>query len=109
MAELSLPLSSVLELTVILFQVFGVVALCLCRLLPPASARWANRGRVGFIVALVGLGFAGALCGRLDSEFALFAGGTMTVLFIGMTIGNGSSDTMETAPGPVAGEPNLAS
>ncbi len=40
---------------------------------------------------MVGLGVAGALCGRHDSEFALFAGGTMTVLLIGMIIGNGAA------------------
>ena len=38
-------------------------------------------------LALIG-GFAtGALCGRHASEFALYAGGTMTFLLIGMTTG----------------------
>ena len=45
--------SVVLEATVILFQVFGVAALCLNRLLP--ASRWADRGRIGSIVAVVGL------------------------------------------------------
>ena len=52
-------------------------------------------GGSGSIVALVGLGIAGALCGRHDSEFALFAGGTMTVLLIGMTMGSGPIETTE--------------
>jgi hypothetical protein len=50
---------------------------------------------VGFVVGMVGLGIAGALCGRHDSEFALFAGGTMTLLLIGMTSGGGSIDQGE--------------
>jgi hypothetical protein len=88
------------------FQVSGVAALCLSRLLP--ATRWAERGRVGFVVALVGLGVAGALCGRHDSEFALFAGGTMTLLLIGMTAGGGQADTTATTRGRVTPEPNLA-
>lgn len=87
-----------LEIVVVLFQVFGVLALCLTRLSP--CSRWGARGRVAFVVALLGLGFAGALCGVNDSEFALFAGGTMTFLLIGMTVGNGHID----ATGPVAVE-----
>ena len=90
MAWSNVRLEGILEMIVILFQVCGVVALCLTRLVP--AARWAERGRVVFIIAMVGLGVAGALCGRHDSEFALFAGGTMTALLIGMTIGNGASD-----------------
>ncbi len=90
MAWSNVRLEDGLEMIVILFQVCGVVALCLTRLVP--AARWAERGRVVFIIAMVGLGVAGALCGRHDSEFALFAGGTMTALLIGMTIGNGASD-----------------
>ena len=91
MAWTNVRLEAILELIVILFQVCGVVALCLTRLIP--ATRWAERGRVVFILAMVGLGVAGALCGRHDSEFALFAGGTMTALLIGMTIGNGAADT----------------
>jgi hypothetical protein len=80
-----------LEIAVVLFQVCGVAALCVNRLV--ISGKWPERSRVGFVVALVGLGIAGALCGRQDSEFALFAGGTMTLLLIGMTIGGGSAHT----------------
>ena len=65
-------------------------------------------GKIGFIVALFGLGIAGALCGRHDSEFALFAGGTMTVLLIGMTMGSGSIETTEPAR-RVRGEPSRSS
>ena len=95
-----------LELAVMMFQVFGVAALCLNRLLP--ATRWAERGRVGFIVALFGLGLAGAICGRHDSEFALFAGGTMTFLLIGMTMGSGQADTTVQTHGLVGAEANLA-
>jgi hypothetical protein len=103
----SLRVCAILELTVMLFQIFGVGALCLNRLLP--DTRWAGRGRVGSIVALVGLAIAGSLCGRLASEFALFAGVTMTVLLIGLTTGSaaGRQATSE-APGRMAAEPHLA-
>ncbi len=94
MAWSNVSLSSVLEMVVILFQVCGVVSLCMTRLI--SVARWAERGRVIFVIAMVGLGIAGGLCGREDSEFALFAGGTMTALLIGMTIGNTSSEHTRT-------------
>jgi hypothetical protein len=93
------------ELAVILFQVFGVAGLCLCRLLP--SNRWGNRGRVWFVIALLGLGIAGALCGRHDSEFSLFAGGTMTALLIGMTMGDGQPDPIEPVRVRVVTEPEF--
>jgi len=103
------PLSScdVFEVLVMLFQVCGIMGLCLNRLMPRSTA-WSSRGQAGAIVALVGLGIAGALCGRHDSEFALFAGGTMTVLLIGMTMGNGSIELAEPAAPTVAPEPELA-
>jgi len=99
MVSLNIRADAVLEVLVMLFQVFGVAALCLTRLLP--QTRWADRGRVAFVVALVGLGVAGAICGRHDSEFALFAGGTMTVLLIGMTIGGGASHSTARASATV--------
>ena len=95
-----------LEMSVVLFQVVGVVALCLSRLMP--TTRWAERGRTWFVVALVGLGVAGALCGRHDSEFALFAGVTLTALLIGMTIGSGGADATVTPFRRLAAEANLA-
>jgi len=100
---------ALLELTVLLFQVFGVTALCLNRLLP--QTRWANRGRIGSIVALVGLAVAGALCGQHCSEFALFAGVTMTILLIGMTTGNGHGQNDSTGEPRrlINPEPHLAS
>jgi hypothetical protein len=82
---------AVFEILVVLFQLCGILGLCLSRLMPRAT-RWPARGKVGFVIALIGLGVAGALCGRHDSEFALFAGGTMTLLLIGMTAGNSSID-----------------
>lgn len=81
-------IDGVLEVAVMMFQFFGVATLCLTRLVP--ATRWADCGRVGFVFALVGLGVFGALCGRHDSEFALFAGGTMTFLLIGMVMGSGN-------------------
>jgi hypothetical protein len=103
------PLSacSVFEILVVVFQVCGVMGLCLNRLMP-RSTRWASRGQIGSIIALVGLGIAGALCGRHDSEFALFAGGTMTVLLIGMTMGSGSIEKTDPVHPCVATEPKLA-
>ena len=89
MAWSTLRIDAVLEVVVMMFQVFGVATLCLTRLVP--ETRWADRGRVGFVFALVGLGVFGAICGRFDSEFALFAGGTMTVLLIGMIAGSGTT------------------
>lgn len=103
-----LELCAVLELSVILFQVFGVAALCISRLVPATSPRWSNVGRAGFVVAMVGLGLAGALCGRHDSDFGLFAGGTMTILLIGMTVGGAHADTTGTHRARMAAEPHLA-
>jgi hypothetical protein len=97
---------AVLELLVMIFQVGGLSALCLYRLAP--LSRWADHARIANIVALFGLGIAGALCGRHDSEFALFAGGTMTVLLIGMTVGSGHHETTRTTRGLTVAEPNLA-
>ncbi len=87
---------SVFEVLVILFQVCGIMGLCLNRLMP-RTTRWSSRGQIGSVIALFGLGIAGALCGRHDSEFALFAGGTMTVLLIGMTMGSGAVEHHEPA------------
>src|SRR4051812_3788498 len=43
-----------LELAVVLLQVVAVATLCLSRFLP--STGWADRGRLGFVVSMVGLG-----------------------------------------------------
>jgi hypothetical protein len=101
-----LSLCSVFEILVILFQLCGIMGLCLNRLMPH-SRRWSWSGQVGSIIALFGLGIAGALCGRHDSEFALFAGGTMTVLLIGMTMGSGSIQKNEPADPRVPTEAEL--
>jgi len=103
MAWSHLRIDAVLEIAVMMFQVFGVATLCLSRLVP--QTRWADRGRVGFVFALVGLGVFGALCGRFDSEFALFAGGTMTVLLIGMIVGSGGTHASAPAPIRIGGDP----
>jgi hypothetical protein len=99
-----LSVCTVFEILVVLFQLCGILGLCLNRLMP-RSTRWSARGQVGLIVALFGLAIAGALCGRHDSEFA---GGTMTVLLIGMTMGSGSIETTEPAGGCVTSEAKLA-
>jgi hypothetical protein len=91
---------ALLEGLVVVLQIAGVLSLGLARL---SAARWAERGRVGLVLALVGLGLAGALLGRHDSEFARFAGGTMTLLLIGMTLGGGAEH-----PSPAPAEPALA-
>jgi hypothetical protein len=93
MAISQVQLCGILELAVILFQILGVTALCLTRLMPETA--WACRGRVGFVFALFGLAAAGALCGLHDSEFALFAGATMTILLFGVTVG-GMAGAIET-------------
>ncbi len=107
MASSPITLCAVFEILVVLFQVCGILGLCLNRL-TPRSTRWSSRGQIGSIVALFGLGIAGALCGRHDSEFALFAGGTMTVLLIGMTMGGGRVDDTMPARPCVTTEPELA-
>ncbi len=85
------------EFFVMVFQVCGVLGLCFSRLVA-RSTRLAIHGRTGLIVSLFGLGVAGALCGRHDSEFALFAGVTMTLLLIGMTVGSGAAEALESVP-----------
>ncbi len=102
----SLRVCAWLEIAVMMLQVAGVAALCLSRLAP--TSRWSERGRRGFVMALIGLGVAGALCGRHDSEFALFAGGTMTFLLIGMTMGNGHAHTTHATNMGIMPEANLA-
>ena len=100
-------LCAVFEILVMVFQVCGIMGLCLNRL-TPRSTRWSSRGQIGSIIALFGLGIAGALCGRHDSEFALFAGGTMTILLIGLTMGNGTTEKTEPMRPCVTTEPELA-
>ena len=95
---------TVFEVLVVLFQVCGILGLCMNRLMP-RTTRWPSRGQAGLIVALFGLGIAGALCGRHDSEFALFAGGTMTILLIGMTMGSATIEKIEpVGPGGISQE-----
>ena len=107
MVSSPITVCAVFEILVVLFQVCGIMGLCLNRLMP-RSTRWSSRGQASSIVALFGLGIAGALCGRHDSEFALFAGGTMTVLLIGMTMGSSQGDEIRPADTTVTAEPELA-
>lgn len=103
MAWTTLRIDGVLEVVVMMFQLFGVATLCLTRLVP--ETRWADRGRIGFVFAMVGLGVFGAICGRFDSEFALFAGGTMTVLLIGMIAGSGTAHATAPRVARIAADP----
>lgn len=59
----NLQIDAILEVVVMMFQVFGVATLCLTRLVP--QTRWADRARVGFVFALVGLGIFGGSAGDL--------------------------------------------
>lgn len=95
MVPLTLRPGAILEIAVLLLQVTGLVSLCLSRIL--SSSRWSERARGVFLVTLIGLGIAGALCTRFDSKFALFAGATMTFLLIGMIWGNGQADPIVNA------------
>lgn len=97
--------AAVLECIVVLFQVIGVTGLCLSRLAP--GTQWARRGKITFVVALVGLGVAGALCSQHDSAFTLFAGGSLTALLIGMTIGSHPADPSFSADDHVGHELTL--
>lgn len=103
MTSLDVQVCAVLELLVMLFQVLGVGSLGVSRL---ATPRWALRARPVFVLALIGLGAAGAVLGLHHSEFAMFAGGTITALLVGMTIGGGTSSA--TAPRPASGSPLVA-
>jgi hypothetical protein len=66
-----------LEVAVLALQVAAVATLLASWLLP--MTRLAAYCRVGFVVAMVGLGLAGALCAWYGSHFALFAGGAVTI------------------------------
>ena len=69
---------SVVERAVIVFQIAGVAGAMLARL--AHSRPWAYTGRVAFAIAMCGLGLSGLLSAYHGSGFALFAGGTLTVL-----------------------------
>lgn len=77
------------ELMVMVLQVFGLLGLGLSRLAPETP--WGSRGRTLLVFTIFGLGITGAFCGRQDSEFGLFAGGTITFLLIGMIVGGGAA------------------
>jgi hypothetical protein len=86
--------SALVECLVVILQVAGLAGLCLSRLAPTRSL--ANGGRAMLILAMIGLGIAGACCGRNDSGMGLFAGGTMTVLLIGIIAGGCPTETART-------------
>lgn len=98
--------AAVLECIVVLFQVIGVTGLCLSRL--AQETRWAQFGKITFAVALIGLGVAGSLCSRHDSAFTLFAGGSLTALLIGMTIGSNPADPPSSADDHLSHELTLS-
>ncbi len=69
-----------MELLVVVAQVVGLLTLSLARLAP--TGPWTDPGRRLFVVAMIALGASGALCAWYGSEFALFAGAALAVLFI---------------------------
>jgi hypothetical protein len=79
-------IQSSLELSVVLLQLAGVGALVLSRMLP--TTPWADRGRLAFVGAMLGLGVAGVLCAWYGSKFALFAGATMAILLNVVILGS---------------------
>lgn len=82
---------ALVECLVMILQLAGLAGLCLTRLMPKSP--WASGGRAVLILAMIGLGVAGAFCGQNDSAFGLFAGGTMTVLLIGIIAGGCPTET----------------
>jgi hypothetical protein len=80
---------TVLNMTVVTFQVAGVACFLLSSLVP--MSRLGRQGRLGFVIVMLGLGVAGSLCAWFGSEFALFAGGSMAVFLNGVILG---SETM---------------
>ena len=80
-----MPSRAFLELLVIILQVIGVITLLLARL--TRGTTWWGWGTSTFVLTLIGLGLSGAACATHDSEFALFAGGTIAILLHGMILG----------------------
>lgn len=73
-------LRKVADDAVMVFQVVGVLALGMGKVLRPGVwSRGCGRAVVG---AQVGLGFAGLVCAGNYSAFALFAGATLVTLFL---------------------------
>jgi hypothetical protein len=84
-----------LETLVLLFQVAGVGGLVLSRFL--SGTAWARRGRRVVLITLVGLAALGSVCNPHSSGMGLYAGGTMTILLVGMISGGSprrSSDSV---------------
>ncbi len=78
--------TALIEFGVMICQFAGALGLITSRLMP--RTRLARGGRLVFVLSMVGLAIGGAICGSQDSDFGLFAGGTMTVLLIGMIAGS---------------------
>jgi len=102
------PLSScdIFEVLVILFQVCGIMGLCLSRLMPRSTA-WSSRGQVGSIVALFGLALRARCAGATTRSLPCSPVDDDSVL-IGMTMGSGSIELAEPAVPAVTSEPELA-
>jgi hypothetical protein len=87
----------VFDSLVLVFQLAGLAGLVASRFMP--ATRWAGRGRLLVLLALLGLGVAGAICHHHRSGMGLSAGGTMTILLVGMISGSQTSGaTPATAP-----------
>lgn len=65
-------------------QVLGILSAGFTRL--AENPRLVAASRLLFVVSLVGLGTAGALCGRQESGFSLVAGATLAVLLLAATM-----------------------
>jgi hypothetical protein len=76
----------VLNVAVVALQILGVTSFLLGTFVP--GGRVARRSWFGFVIAMFGLGVAGSLCAWYGSEFALFSGGSMAVLLIGVILGS---------------------
>lgn len=95
----------VLQSSVILLQILGVVGLILSRAVP--GSRLGTQARWVLVLAVIGLGIAGVLHGHDRSGMNLIAGGTMTFLLVGMITGTNPTTPPRTSRKTDAVEPTL--
>ncbi len=91
MELLAIRPTAVCQSIVMLFQFLGILGLLLSRLMP--ASIWARRGKLIFLLGLIGLGFAGVLSGSQPTGSSLMAGGTITALLVGMNLGTHVTDS----------------
>ena len=68
------------EVTVVIFQLVSVIGFAFAQL--ASSQVWKQYGHRAYVGGMIGLGFTGVLCAVYGSDFALYAGLTMAVLFV---------------------------